>query len=89
MWRKVSELSAEQRQAIEALLGRPLGDDEGLSIHASRVVKEAPTGEERVRAYGRLLEHLDKLSRRADGVADEQLDAAIDEACDRVRHHRT
>lgn len=86
---KVSDLSAEQRHAIEALLGRALGDDEGLSIHASRVVKEAPTGEERTRAYQRYLNSIDELSRRAEGVADEQLEAAIDEACDRVRHRHS
>lgn len=86
MWHMVKDLSPDQRVAIEGLLGRPLRDDEGLAIQPSRVLKEAPTGEERLRAYRDYLANCDKIAHRADGVSDEELDAAIDEASHRVRH---
>jgi hypothetical protein len=86
MWHKVKDLSPDQRLAIEGLLGRRLADDEGLNIQLSRVLKEAPAGEERARAYGEYLGHLDTLSRRAENIPDEELDATISEACDHARH---
>jgi hypothetical protein len=86
MWHSVKDLSPDQRLAIESLLGRRLADDEGLNIQPSRVLKEAPTGEERSRAYDHYLGHLDALARRAETVPDEELDATIDEACNHARH---
>src|SRR5437763_1033816 len=79
-------LSPDQRVALEGLLGRRLSEDEGLSIQPSRVLKEAPTGEERARAYRDYLANCDKIAQRADGVSDEELDAAIEEACHQIRH---
>jgi hypothetical protein len=79
----VKDLSPDQRVAIEGLLGRALHEDEGLNIQPSRVLKEAPIGEERARAYRDYLANCDKIAQRADGISDEELDAAIDEA----RHH--
>jgi hypothetical protein len=86
MWHKVKDLSPDQRLAIESLLGRRLADDEGLNIQPSRILKEAPEGEERKRAYQRYLSHSDALADRAAQVSDDELDGAIDEACDHVRH---
>jgi hypothetical protein len=86
MWHKVKDLLPDQRLAIESLLGRSLADDEGLNIQPSRVLKDAPTGEERARAYDQYLGHLDTLAERTDDLPDEQLDTATDEACDHVRH---
>lgn len=88
MWHKVKDLSADRRFAIESLLGRRLADDEGLNIQIkpSRVLKEAPEGEERAAAYRQYLDHLDSLAGRSEDVPDEALDAAIDEACRHVRH---
>jgi hypothetical protein len=86
MWHRVKDLSSEQRAAIENLIGRSLREDEGLNIQPSRVLKEAPSGEERSYAYSRYLGHLDQLARRANDIPDEELDAVIDEACDQVRH---
>jgi hypothetical protein len=86
MWHKVKDLSPDQRLAIESLLGRSLADDEGLNIQPSRLLKEAPSGEERSRAYDQYLGHLDALAARAENVPDDEIDAAIDEACDHARH---
>jgi hypothetical protein len=65
MWHKVKDLSADQRFAIESLLGRRLPDDEGLNIRPSRVLKEEPAGEERSAAYRQYLDHLGTLAGRA------------------------
>ena len=86
MWHRVRDLSPDQRVALEGLMGRRLRDDESLAIQASRVMKEAPVGEERARAYRDYLANCDKIARRADTVPDEELEAAIDEASHRVRH---
>ena len=82
----VKDLSPDQRVAIEGLLGRPLREDEGLNIQPSRVLKEAPEGEERVRAYRDYLANCDRIAQRADGVSDEEVDAAIEEACHHAQH---
>jgi len=86
MWHKVKDLSPDQRLAIEGLIGRRLADDEGVNSQPSRVLKDAPTGDERSRAYNEYLRNADTLSRRADNVPDEEIEALIDEACDRARH---
>jgi len=86
MWHKVKDLSSDQRLVIESLLGRQLQDDEGLNIQPSRVLQEAPVGEERSRAYAQYLSHLDMLAGRVKDIPDDELDAIIDEACDHARH---
>ena len=86
MWLKVKDLSTEQRLAMESLLGRGLTEDESLNIQPARVLSEAPTSEERARAYRLYLDSLDEFARRAESVPDEELDAIIDEACHHVRH---
>jgi hypothetical protein len=82
----VKDLSPDQRVAIEGLLGRPLREDEGLNIQPSRILKEAPSGEERARAYRDYLANCDKIAQSVDGVSDAYVDAAIDEACHHARH---
>jgi hypothetical protein len=86
MWHRVKELSSEQRLTIETLIGRRLQDDEGLNIQPSHILKEGPTGEERTRAYGRYLAHLDMLGDRAKDVPDAELETIVEEACDHARH---
>ena len=86
MWHRVKDLSSDQRVAIENLIGRSLHEDEGLNIQPSRLLKEAPVGEERSYAYDRYLGYLDRLAQRAQDVPDGDLEAIIDEACDQVRH---
>jgi hypothetical protein len=82
-------LSPEQRKAVENLLGRILNDDEIVSVETwtGQVVKHAATGEAREEAFRGLFELMDRTAKRAEGIPDEEIDAAIDEACDYVRHH--
>jgi hypothetical protein len=82
--RKVTELPTDARHAMEHLLGRSLREDEAISIN---VYKPAPTGPAREDASGRLLERIDKTAQRARGVPEKEIEAAIDEAADHVRHH--
>jgi hypothetical protein len=89
MWHKVSDLSGDQRLAIESLLGRPLADDEGLNIQASQVLKDAPAGVDRSAAFGRYFQDLDRLARNAEDISDAEMEAIIDEACHHARHDRT
>lgn len=86
MWHRVKDLSSDQRIALENLIGRSLQEDEGLNIQPSRVLKEAPVGEERSYAYDRYLRDLDQIAQRARDVPDAELETIIDEACDQVRH---
>jgi hypothetical protein len=89
MWHRVKDLSSEQRIVLEGLIGRTLQEDEGLSIQPSHILQESPTGDARVFAYSRYLEHLDKLAGRVNGIADNELEPLIDEACGQARHPRS
>jgi len=80
-------LSAPVRAAIENLLGRPLQDDEQVSLRVYRR-HEAPRGEARRVAARRLEEHLDRMAVRAKNVSQNEIDAAVDEALERVRPKR-
>jgi hypothetical protein len=82
--RKVTELPADTRHAMESIIGRSLREDEAISIN---VYEPAPTGEAREAASRRLLERIDKTAKRAQGVREGEIDAAIDEAADHIRHH--
>jgi hypothetical protein len=82
--RKVTELSNDTRHAVESILGRSLREDEAITIN---VYKPAPIGAARQQATQRLLERIDKTAERVQGIPDSEVDAAIDEAADHVRHH--
>ena len=85
MVHQVKDLSADQRLVIESLVGRPLRDDESLTIRPSHILKEAPTGKERERLFRQYQDHLDELARRVTHVSEDEIEAAIDEA---IRHVR-
>ena len=84
--RKAGELPAAAREAIESLLGRALHEDESVSIITYRP-KEAPEGPAREAAYRRLLTRVEKTASKARDLPEAELDAAVDEAVDSVRHH--
>lgn len=72
------------RHAMERIIGRSLLEDEAIAII---VYRPAPTGPAREEAGRRLSERIDKTAQRAKGVPEKEIDAAIDEAPDHVRHH--
>jgi hypothetical protein len=81
----VKDLSPNQRITIEGLLGRTLSDEESLMIRLARILKDAPVGDERARAFSRYHNHLDLLDDRVKDVPEDEIDAAIDEALQAVR----
>ncbi|HLI85779.1 MAG TPA: hypothetical protein VKV17_17830 [Bryobacteraceae bacterium] len=83
---KAGELTPPIREAFESVLGRRLGDDEAVSIHAYPP-RPAPTGQERADAYRRLLEAGEKFAQRVKNVPEQEIDAAVDEAVDYVHRH--
>jgi len=85
MVHRAKDLSPNQRVAIENLLGRTLRDEESLTIRPARILKDAPTGDERARAFRRYQDHLEMLADRVRDVPEEDIDAAIDEALHAVR----
>ena len=85
--RKVRDLSPDVRNAMEVLLGRPLQEEETVSIQ-TYPTHEAPVGREREEAWKRLLDRIDRTAVRARDVAEGDLDSLIDEATEYVRRQR-
>jgi hypothetical protein len=82
--RKVTELSPDTKHAMEGIIGRSLREDEAVSIN---VYHPAPSGEARKEASRRLLKRIDQTAEKVRGIPEEEIDAAIDEAADHIRHH--
>ena len=66
--------------AIESILGRSLREDESLTIRPANVIRDAPTGEERTRRFGRYAADLDRIAEHVKDVPEDEIEAAIDEA---------
>jgi len=81
------DLSAPVKAAIENLLGRPLQDDEQVSLRVYRR-HEAPRDQARLEAVRRLEEHLDLMASKAKDVPPNEIESAIDEALEQVRPKR-
>ena len=81
---KTQALPPVARQVLETLLGRPLAEDEEISIWATRP-HAAPTGEAREKAWRQLDKHLDRMAAKVQAPADE-IEKVVDEVCDEVRH---
>ncbi len=86
---KARDLSPEFRRAAEALLGQTIEEDETVTVRASKgyILKQAPTGEAREKAFQYLLDHMDELADRVMDVPQQELDSLIDEAIERSRHN--
>jgi hypothetical protein len=84
------DLPPEKRHAAEILLGGALGEDELVLIRSSkgRILKPGQTGDALEDAYRQLFEWSAKTAKKVGGIPEEEIDAAIDEAVDFVRHNR-
>jgi hypothetical protein len=82
--RKVADLSPDTRHAMESIIGRSLREDETVAVN---VFKPAPSGQAREAASRRLMERIDRTAQKARGNSEGDIEAAIDEAVDHVRHH--
>jgi hypothetical protein len=85
MIHKASDLSAEQRMALESLLGRALSDREAVSVRAF----EPPplSGEERRDILDGLDAYFARIDAKRQAVSDEEAEAIINEALRSTRPH--
>ena len=84
------DLPPEKRHAAEILLGGALDDDELVLVRSSkgRILRAGQTGAALEDAYRQLFDWSDKTGKKVNRIPEAQIDAAIDEAVDFVRHHR-
>jgi hypothetical protein len=84
--RRANEFTPQEKQAVEVLVGRPLraGESVSLDVYSCPSIPEEKQREE---AGQRLSAFMDRMAERAKDVPEAEIDAAIDEACDYVRHH--
>jgi hypothetical protein len=76
---KASELRPATRTALEAELGRLLGDDEDVSIMAFPV-HDPPVDEARIEAGRKLEAYFASIDTRTRDASEEEADAALDDA---------
>jgi hypothetical protein len=84
---KASELPQSVKSAVEQVLGRALDADEEVSI-AAVPPQQVPPSENRAMVAKKLDAFLNQRAAKVQNVSDEELDAAVDEAVDDVRHRR-
>lgn len=82
---KAGDLPPAAKAAVEQLLGRTLAADEQISIIASPPGPSVP--ESRDEVARQLASFLNRRAEEVRDVPEEEIHAAIDEACDYVRHH--
>ena len=85
---RASELPPHVKSAVEQLLGRPIAPNEQVTI-AALPPQQVPASETRAEFVRELEAYLDRRAEKVKDVPDEEIDAAIDEAVDHVRHRRT
>ena len=81
---KANELQPATRAALEAELGRSLGDNEDVSIMAFPT-HDPPVDEDRVEAARKLAAYFAKKDSRKPDEPDEDAEAALDEALKKAR----
>jgi len=84
--RRANEFTPQERQAVEVLVGRPLRPEESVSLDVYSC-PSIPDEQQREDAGRRLSAFMDRMAERAKDVPEAEIDSAIDEACDYVRHH--
>ncbi len=84
---KASELPDGVKSAIEQLLGRPILADEEISI-AAIPPRQIPASDSRAAVAQKLEAFLNRRAAKVDGVADKELDSAVEDALEHVRHSR-
>jgi hypothetical protein len=85
--RKASELPQPVKSAVEQLLGRPIDADEEVSIVALPL-QQVPPSENRAAVAQKLDAFLNRRAEKIRDVSDQEIDTAVDQAVDHVRHSR-
>ena len=79
----VKDLSPDQRQTVENLLGRPVAEDESVSIKSIRPSAILPpqlSPEERIEALEKLRQYFAKVDAQRKPVSEAEEDQIINEA---------
>jgi hypothetical protein len=84
---KAGDLAHDERLLVERWLGRPLSNDETISVNAYRP-HSAPTGDDRETLWRGILDQAREIGSRAQGSSAEDVDALVDEACAATRGRR-
>ena len=85
---KASELPQAVKAAVEQLLGRLIAPDEEISV-AAVPPQRVPPSESRAAVARNLEAFLNRRADKVNGLPEDEIDAAIDEAVHAVRHNRT
>jgi hypothetical protein len=85
---KASHLPQVVKSAVEQLLGRSIAADEEISVVAVPP-QQVPPSEGRADVGRKLEAFLNRRAEKVQDVPEEEIDAAIDEATQYVRHNRT
>ena len=75
------------KSAIEQLLGRPIEVDEEVSV-AAIPQRQVPPSEDRAVFVRKLEAFLNRRAEKIGDVSSDEINGAIDEAVDQVRHSR-
>ena len=84
---KASHLPQVVKSAVEQLLGRSIAADEEISVVAVPP-QQVPPSEGRADVGRKLEAFLNRRAEKVQDVPEEEIDAAIDEATQYVRHNR-
>lgn len=85
---KASELPPAMKSVVEQLLGRSIAPDEEISVAAVPPQRIQPS-EDRAAVARNLEAFLNRRAGRVEGLPEDEIDAAIDEALRAARHKRT
>jgi hypothetical protein len=84
---KASDLADDERLIVERWLGRPLSDDEAISINAYHP-HVAPDVRKREALRRSILAQAREIGSRAGEISDDEIEDLLAEAFDDVRGHR-
>ncbi|MGA3074977.1 MAG: hypothetical protein ABSG56_14905 [Bryobacteraceae bacterium] len=84
---RAGDLPPGVKSAVEQLLGRMIAADEEVSV-AAVPPRQIPPCENRAIVAQQLENLLNRRAAKVGDICDEEIDAAVDEAVDRVRHRR-
>ena len=84
---KAGDLASDERRLVERWLGRPLSNDETISVNAYRL-HSAPTGDEHETLWREILTQAREIGARAPDASEKEVDALLDEAFAATRGKR-
>ena len=84
---KAGDLARDERLLVERWLGRPLSNDETISVNAYRP-HAAPTGDDREILRREILTQAREIGSRVQDATEKDVDTLVDEACAATRGRR-